>query len=60
MLFSRENYDIYYPNFDDIDGYLGLGYIPNKREEDFALIYQLYKKKIISHKIFSLKYINES
>ena len=29
-------------------------------EEDFALIYQLYKKKIISHKIFSLKYINES
>ena len=60
MLFSRENYTPDYLDFDDIDGYLGLGYIPNKREEDFALIHQLYKKKIISHKIFSLKYINES
>ena len=40
MLFSRENYTPDYLDFDDIDGYLGLGYIPNKREEDFALIHQ--------------------
>jgi len=42
--------------FQNIDGFIGLGYMPNKEEKKFSLIEQLFEKGKIAHKVFSQYY----
>ena len=42
--------------FRDIDGFIGLGYNPNKEEKKFSLIQQLFEKGKIAHKVFTQYY----
>lgn len=46
--------------FNSIDGMIGLGYSPSVLEEEYSLIHQLYAKKIIPHRVYSLKYFNNN
>lgn len=44
--------------FNKIDGMIGLGYTPSRKETKFSFIEQLYSKKVIPHKVFAQKYHN--
>ena len=41
------------------DGFIGLGYMPNKHERKFSLIHQLFEKGKIAHKVFT-QYYNDN